>query len=130
VERWASDRGFNQVLGLDLIPPADIVGDIREWRSLGIAPHSFDAVVAFEVIEHGDIAGPLHDVLKPGGLLLATTPVPKMDWACNAMERMGLLQRRSSPHTNLTDLRLIPGFEVVERRVKGLVSQWGILRAV
>jgi len=129
VERWTQAQGFSNVIGLDLVPPADIVGDVSNWRSLGIAPHSFDAIVAFEVIEHGDIVGALHELTRPGGLLLATTPVPGMDWACRLMERIGMLQRRTSPHSHLTDLRLLPDFEVVDHRIKGFVSQWGVLRA-
>lgn len=130
VKQWAVDRGYKDVVGIDVKPPADVVGDVRDWRALGLERSSFDAIVAFEVIEHGDISGALHDLLKPGGLLLATTPVPKMDWACRVMERIGALQRRTSPHSHLTDLRTVTGFEVVDHRVKGLVSQWGVLRAV
>lgn len=129
VKSWAQAHGYHRVVSLDRRPPADVVGDVTAWATLGLAAHSFDAITAFEVIEHGDLAGALHSLLEPGGLLMATTPVPAMDWACRLGEAAGLLQRRTSPHTHLTDLRRLPGFEVVEHRVKGLVSQWGILRA-
>lgn len=124
----AARRGFDNVTGLDLYPPADVVGDVRQWRELGLDGHSFDAIMAFEVIEHGDFTGPFHDLLKPGGLLLATTPVPWLDPLCQVFESLHLLQRRTSAHTNLTDLRGLPRFETVERHVKAGVSQWGVLR--
>lgn len=128
VRRWADERGWTRLVGVDLRPPADIVGDVTRWRDLpGFAPHSFDAIVAFEVVEHGDLAQALHELLRPGGRLLATTPVPRMDWACKALESIGVLQRRTGEHSHLVDLRQYPNFDVVERRVKGLMSQWGIL---
>lgn len=127
VESWARQRNY-EIVGLDLRPPADVVGDVQEWRSLGLAPHSFDVILAFEVIEHGDFSDALHDLLQPNGHLMVTTPVPRMDWACRLLERVGLLQRRTSPHTHLIDLRRMHRFVLVERRVKGVVSQWGVLR--
>jgi 2-polyprenyl-3-methyl-5-hydroxy-6-metoxy-1,4-benzoquinol methylase len=126
----AAARGWPNVIGLDLKPPADIVGDVARWRELGLEPHSFDAVVAFELLEHADLAQPIRDLLKPDGLLFATTPIPRMDPFCRVMERLHLLQQRTSPHTHLLDLRQLEGFEVVERRIKALVSQWGVLRPI
>lgn len=127
VREWVAARGWNRVLGIDLEPPADVVGDVNEWSALGLQPASFDAIVAFEVVEHGDFAASLRCLLKPDGLLLVTTPVPRMDWACQLMEAAGMLQRRTSEHSHLVDLRRYPGFRVVDRRVKGLVSQWAVL---
>lgn len=126
--REAASRGYSNVLGLDLKPPADLIGDVFEWRQLGLEPHSFDAVVAFEVLEHADFSTPILDLLKPDGLLFATTPIPSMDPFCHLLERLRLLQQRTSPHTHLTDLRHLPGFEVVERRIRAGVSQWAVLR--
>jgi SAM-dependent methyltransferase len=127
-KRKAADRGWTDVVGLDVLPTADIVGDVRDWRQLGLEPHSFDAIVAFELVEHGDFTQSFHDLLKPEGLLLVTTPLPAMDPMCLRLEKLGMLQKRGSPHTHLTDLRDIPQFEVVERRVRAFISQWGVLR--
>jgi 2-polyprenyl-3-methyl-5-hydroxy-6-metoxy-1,4-benzoquinol methylase len=127
--RAARERGFSNVIGCDIEPPADIVGDIRSWRALGLEPHSFDAIVAFEVIEHGDFAPVFWELLKPGGLLCATTPIPHMDAFCEALERVRLLQQRGSTHTHLTDLRELREFEPVHYEHKAFVSQWGLLRA-
>jgi 2-polyprenyl-3-methyl-5-hydroxy-6-metoxy-1,4-benzoquinol methylase len=128
--RAAATRGWTNVVGLDLKAPADIVGDVFDWRELGLEAHSFDAVVAFEVLEHDDFARPIRDLLKPTGLLFATTPIPRMDPFCHFMERLRLLQQRTSAHSHLTDLRQVEGFEVVERRIKAGVSQWGVLRPI
>src|SRR4051794_11274015 len=121
-------RGFDNVVGLDLKPPADIVGDVHQWAQLGLEPHSIDAIVAFEVLEHDDFSQTFHDLLKPDGRLIATTPLPRMDPICKVFEAFHMLQRRTSPHTHLTDLRDLPKFVVVERRVRACISQWGILR--
>jgi len=127
-KRAAATRGFTGVTGLDLYPPADIIGDIRSWQSLGLLPHSFDAIVAFEVVEHGDYSESFRELLKPNGKLFLTTPLPAMDGVCRMLESLRLLQRRTSPHTHLIDLRHFPRFDVVERHVKSGVSQWAILR--
>jgi SAM-dependent methyltransferase len=124
----AASRGWPNVIGLDLKPPADVVGDVFDWHELGLEPNSFDAVVAFEVLEHGDFAQPIRDLLKPDGLLFATTPIPRMDPFCRVMERLHLLQQRTSPHSHLLDLRQLDGFDVVERKIKAMVSQWAVLR--
>ena len=129
VGRWAARRG-HRVLGVDVRPPADIVGDIRAWRSLGLPEHGFDVIIAFEVLEHGEFSEVLHDLLEPDGRLMVTTPVPRLDWACRIGEAAGVLQRRTSPHSHLLDVRRMPRFVVVERRIVGLVSQWAVLRPV
>ena len=126
-KRAAAREGWSNVTGLDLHPPADLVGDVFQWRSLGLEPHSFDAIVAFEVLEHADIALPLWELLKPTGVLMATTPIPHMDPFCRCMEWLHLLQQRTSPHSHLCDLRQLEYFDVVERRVKAGISQWGLL---
>lgn len=127
VGRWARARGWTNLTGLDLEPPADVVGDINTWRDLGLRAHSYDVIVAFEVVEHGDFALALHELVKPDGRLMVTTPVPRLDWACQLMERAGLLQPRGGEHSHLVDLREYPKFRVLDRRVKGLVAQWAVL---
>jgi 2-polyprenyl-3-methyl-5-hydroxy-6-metoxy-1,4-benzoquinol methylase len=128
VGQWAKDQGYDDIVGIDLAPPAEIVGDIRNWRELGMAPHSFDVVIALEVVEHGDFADAIRSLLKPGGRLMATTPVPRFDWVCQIGERLGVFQRRTSPHTHLVDLRDYPGFTCEDRVVKAGISQWAVLR--
>jgi SAM-dependent methyltransferase len=130
--RWVGDylraNGWEHYVGADLVPPADIVGDIKAWRELGLEPASFDVVIAFEVIEHVDLVREAHDLLKPGGRLLLTSPVPHMDWAMKLLEWLGLNQRRTSPHSNLVYFERIPLFEPVSLRRMATLSQWGVLR--
>ena len=130
--RWVGDylrsNGWQNYVGADLVPPADIVGDIRQWRSLGLKAESFDVVIAFEVIEHVDLVQEAYDLLKPGGLLLLTSPVPHMDWAMKLLEALRLNQRRTSPHDHLVYFERIRLFEPVSLTRKAGLSQWGILR--
>jgi hypothetical protein len=67
----------------------------------------------------------MFDLLKPGGRLLVTTPVPHMDWACKTLERIGLNQQRTSPHSHLIYFKDIPFFTPVDTRVVKLIGQWG-----
>jgi 2-polyprenyl-3-methyl-5-hydroxy-6-metoxy-1,4-benzoquinol methylase len=126
--RAAAQRGYPHVTGIDLYPPADVVGDVKSWSVLGLEPHSFDAIVAFEVVEHGDFSEAMHELLKPSGLLMLTTPIPFMDPVCRLLESVRLLQRRTSPHTHLIDLRKFPRFTVSERQTRAGVSQWAVLK--
>lgn len=129
---WVGDylrgAGYTGYRGNDLFPPADIVGDIREWRELGLGSASFDVIIAFEVVEHVDLFAEAFELLRPGGTLLLTSPIPERDWIMQLLEGLGLNQQRTSPHDHLIDFRTIPYFEPVAlKRVAGL-SQWGILR--
>ena len=81
---WTKDT-FSPVCKIttfDVTPHAnvDIVGDLYHVSALFL-PSSFDAVIATDVFEH--LANPvkalqqLHRVLKPHGLLIASTPFKK-----------------------------------------------------
>src|SRR5262245_24987028 len=115
--RHLKDAGWANYTGIDLQPPADFVGDIRDWRQLGLAATTFDVIVAFEVFEHVHCFQECFDLLKRGGLLMFTTPVPHMDWLLRALELIGLNQSRRSPHDRLFYLRDVPLFEPVRTRV-------------
>jgi 2-polyprenyl-3-methyl-5-hydroxy-6-metoxy-1,4-benzoquinol methylase len=130
VGEYLRGHGWTNYTGLDLFPPADVVGDIKRWRELGLEPESYDVIIAFEVIEHVDCCQECHDLLKPGGKLLLTSPVPHMDWAMKTLEALGLNQKRTSPHSNLTYFGRIPKFEPIELKTKAGLAQWGILRKV
>ena len=127
VGRRFHEHGWHNYVGIDLFPPADIVGDIRNWRQLGLTAASFDVILAFEVVEHVDCFEACHDLLKPGGMLMATTPVPHMDWAMKLLELVGLNQKRTSPHDHLIYLREAPFFEKRVLKTVAFLAQWGIL---
>ena len=126
VGSYLRSHGWTNYTGVDVTPPADVVGDIREWRRLRLKPESYDAIVAFEVVEHVDCISAAHALLKPGGKLLLTSPVPHMDWVMKALEYAGLNQRRTSPHSNLTYFSSINGFRARSLRTVAGLSQWGI----
>jgi 2-polyprenyl-3-methyl-5-hydroxy-6-metoxy-1,4-benzoquinol methylase len=123
-----SARGFTRYVGLDLRPPADVVGDVNDWRALGLAAESFDAIAAFEIVEHVDCWRACWELLAPGGALLVTTPVPGRDWVMRLLEAAGLNQKRTSPHDHLVDLRTVAWAGEREIRIVGGLAQWGVLR--
>jgi SAM-dependent methyltransferase len=128
VGEYLRSNGWRSYVGLDLVPPADVLGDIIDWRSLRLEPESFDVIIAFEVIEHIDCLDQCFDLLKPGGKLLLTSPVPHRDWIMKTLEALGLNQKRTSPHSNLTYFQSIPRFEPVEIKTVAGLAQWGVLR--
>jgi 2-polyprenyl-3-methyl-5-hydroxy-6-metoxy-1,4-benzoquinol methylase len=127
IREYMKQNGWSNYVGLDVIPPADIIGDIKDKDGLGLKEDSFDYVIAFEVVEHIDCFKECYDILKPGGQLMITTPLPHMDWALKLLELMGLNQKRTSAHSNLTYLKDVPFFTNKDIKVIGFASQWGIL---
>jgi SAM-dependent methyltransferase len=126
VRDYLTRNGWTGYVGLDLAPPADIVGDITRWRDVGLEPSSFDVVIAFEVVEHVDCFQECYDLLKPGGRLMLTSPVPRMDWVMRALEAVGLNQKRTSPHDHLVSFRSVPLFAEKQIAIVGGLAQWGI----
>ncbi len=133
--RYAIRRGWPYLTGIDIAAPAVPVpfpfvhGDVNRWYELGLSAGSFDVVIAFDVLEYGDLFPAIEALLRPGGLLLVTTPVPAMDQVCSFLESAGLTQRRSGTRTHLIDLRAVPGNLVLVDRLRvGGVAQWGVVR--
>jgi 2-polyprenyl-3-methyl-5-hydroxy-6-metoxy-1,4-benzoquinol methylase len=131
-EPWVAEHlratGRHAYMGLDLQPPADVVGSIRDWRALGLPAAGFDTILAFEVLEHVPCYRECFDLLKPGGRLVLTTPVPHWDWACRLLEWAGINQRRTSPHAHLVYVEDIPHFEIEHNRRFLVLGQWAVLR--
>lgn len=120
---WFSEQLGNKgydVTRLDMIGPADIVGNINSWMDLGIKEDSFDAVVALEVIEHVDCLQSLKSICKTGGLIMLSSPHPNWDWVMRILEFFRLTQIRTSPHTNLTKFSTIDMPIVVSQRPLGI----------
>lgn len=128
VGEYLRRNGWTGYLGIDLFPPADIVGDICNYPALGLKPESFDAIVAFEVVEHVDCFRQCYELLKPGGVLLATSPIPERDWIMKLLEGLGLNQKRTSPHDHLIHFEKVPYFEERQLRRIGGLAQWGVFK--
>ena len=115
-------------LTLDIDAPADIRGDILDWREHGLQPSSFDVIVAFEIVEHTDCFADCYQLLKPGGLMLVTTPMPHGDWILKILELFHLTQKRTSPHSNLVYLKTIRSFKSDKIRNPFGLGQWAVFR--
>lgn len=127
VGAFAEANGWTDYVSLDIEPgAADIIGDITNLEALPLSIEDFDVILAFEVLEHVDLIPSCEALLKPGGWLMLTTPLPQMDWLLRALEMAGLNQRRTSPHTNLTNISTIPGFRTMDYRVVAGLAQWGV----
>jgi cyclopropane fatty-acyl-phospholipid synthase-like methyltransferase len=119
-------KNVNYYTGVDLFPPADIVGDINNWLQLGLKPGSFDTIIAFEVVEHVDCFDACYQLLRPGGKMLITTPVPEMDWLLKITEALGINQKRTSPHDHLVDLRKVTFFNQKKIKIVLGLGQWAV----
>jgi len=126
VSEYFKKKGYSNYTCMDIVPPADIVGDIRDWKKLGFKNQSFDVIIAFEVIEHVDCIKECHDLLVPGGKLMLTSPLPCMDPVLRGLEFVGLNQKRTSPHDNLVYFKNIKLFKHKKIKTIGGLSQWGI----
>lgn len=126
VKEYLISSGIIDYTGIDLQPPADVIGDINRWRELGLKPGSFDTIIAFEVVEHVDCFDACYQLLKQGGKMLITTPVPKMDWLLKITEGLGLNQRRTSPHDHLVDLRNVSAFANKSIEIVLGLGQWAV----
>ena len=118
--------GIDDYIGIDVNPPADIVGDINKWRSLGLSANTFDVIVAFEVVEHVDYFRSCHALLKPGGKMLITTSLPQTDWVLKITESFGLNQKRTSPQDYLVDLRTVSIFPYKQISIIFGLGQWAV----
>ena len=126
VKKYLKKKGYINYTGLDIKRPADIVGDIKKWKQLGIKEQSFDVIIAFELVEHVDCFKEFYDILKPGGMLMITTPLPHWDWLLKILETIGLNQKRTSPHNHLVYLKDVSCFKNKKIKIFGFVSQFGI----
>lgn len=115
---YLRSMGYNCV-GFDSAPPADIVGDIKTYR---FSSSSFDTVIALEIVEHVDCIAEIKRMLKPGGLLIVSTPVPHFDFLLRIGEIFSIFQKRTSPHSNLFYIEKIPMKLVDKKNLCGLVQ--------
>ncbi len=125
LKSYFESNNYQNYIGIDIISPADIIGSILDWEKLGILKESFDYVIAFEVLEHVNCIQACYDLLKPNGRLYMTSPMPEMDWLLLLLEKIGLNQKRTSAHSNLTHFKDISLFRSKQIRIMSGLSQWG-----
>lgn len=130
VKTHFKNERYQYYTGIDILPPADIVGDIRNWKNLGLKEEYYDYIIAFEVVEHVDIIKDCYKLLKKDGKLLITTPLPHMDWFLYLLERIGLNQKRTSAHSNLIYLKKIKLLNPEIIKYKMQLSQWAVLKKI
>lgn len=128
VKQFMKTNGWTNYVGVDIEGNPDIKGDLNNWKQLGLKENSYDVIIAFEVVEHDDLWQSFYDLLKPGGKLMISTPVPQTDWVLKILEKIGLNQTRTSPHTHLIDLRKVNNFKQLYYSQKLGLSQWAILQ--
>ncbi len=126
VGEYFKQNGFSNQTNIDLMPPAEIIGDINDWKNLGLQKNTYDYIIAFEVVEHVDCFKSCYDLLKEGGNMLLTSPVPHLDWIMQILELLRLNQKRTSPHDNLVYYNKVPYFEKKDIKTIGFLSQWGV----
>jgi 2-polyprenyl-3-methyl-5-hydroxy-6-metoxy-1,4-benzoquinol methylase len=129
---WLKDymlgKGYTNYTGIDVEGKPDIKGNINDWKELALYEGTYDFIIAFEVIEHDDIWDSCFALLKSGGTLMLTTPVPAADWILKMLEFFGLNQKRTSPHSHLVDVSKNRLFkQIFYKKMYGL-SQWAILQ--
>ena len=121
---YLKEKGYN-VSGFSLCKPADIVGDVKNYK---FKRNYYDVVIAIEMVEHVDCFKEIEEMLKPNGLLIITTPTPHLDWFCFLMERVGLFQSRGdTPHKYLIYLKDIPIFKPILTKTY-LFIQFGVFK--
>ena len=111
-------------IGFDESPPADIVGNVKTYN---FKEGFFDAVFALEIVEHIDCTEEIKKMLKPGGMLMVSTPVPYMDRFLKIGEHLSLFQKRTSPHSNLIYLDEIP-LKLVKKKNLFAIVQCGVFQ--
>src|SRR3990172_3605826 len=122
---YLRNLGYNCV-GFDTAPPADIIGDIKSYK---FEEESFDVVIALEIIEHVDCINEIKKMLKSGGLFIISTPVPLLDSLLKVGEFLSILQKRTSPHSNLIYIKNIP-LKLIKKKILFGIVQCGIFRKV
>jgi len=125
--RYFKENGLDYV-GMDINPPADVVANIKRWPEAGLQAENFDVIIAFEVVEHVDCFSECYDLLKPGGRLMITTPLPCMDWFLKVLEFFGLNQKRTSRHDHLVYLKNVELFSDKKINIIAGLSQWAIFK--
>jgi hypothetical protein len=127
-EPYLREAGFHAYTRLDREPPADLVGEVRDWRALGLAPASFEVILAFDLPAWEGGAEACVELLAPGGVLFATAPLPGRARLARALAALGVVPAPRRPAVGALDLAALPGLRPLALRRRAFVEQWAKLR--
>jgi len=87
----------------------------------------FDCVLAIEIIEHLEprVYKEIGRVLKPGGKLIVTSPIPKWNWLVEILCNSGLADPLVTPHMNCIKSEDLP-FKLLKKRSFLLIEWFGV----
>lgn len=115
---------FAQKFGIDKLTPsgegataaAYAVFDVEKSQRFPFRPASFDVVTMLAVLEHLDealavsVLEGIHEVLKPGGVLILTTPPPRSNHLLKVMAKVNLVSKEEiDEHQRTYSARQIRG---------------------
>lgn len=103
--------------------PADYVGPLRSWRELGLAPASFEIVLAFGGLSGRRAYADCFALLVPGGRLFLVAPRPERRALARLLTRLGLRPANAADAEPL-DPAALGGFRVRKRQRAGLADEW------
>ena len=132
------ESGYLNLIGADIDPPFHLPGvslhrQDLDCPSLPLAEESIDLCVAIELIEHlespGMLLAELRRVLRPGGIVLITTPnVHSIEARVRWMFVANLKQFDSKGDpTHITPIFRFPFRRLVERHGFIVTKEWGFL---
>lgn len=125
LEAYLKEAGFHRYTRLAASPPADVVGDVRDWRALGLAPASFEVVLAIDALDWNGDEAACRDLLAPGGMLFATAPIPGRASLARLLAALGMVPPRRQAEA---DLSRVAGFATLAVCRRAFVEQWARLR--
>jgi hypothetical protein len=115
----------HRVTTVDIEESADYMINIKNWRQTNLKEHSYDVIVAREVIEHVDCIQDIQDLCRPKGLIFISTPHPSFDWLLKRLEGLGINQKRGTAHDCLVNLRDIP-IQAIKIKRPLWIAQMGV----
>lgn len=128
-EPYLKEAGFHTYTRLDRRAPADVVGELGDWRALGLAAASFDLVLAPDLPSWPDGERACLELLVPGGQLFATAPIPGRGGLARALAALGVAPPPAvRPADRVVDLARLPGFLPLAVGRRAFVEQWARLR--
>lgn len=115
--------GFLGYRRLAATPPADHLGELPDWRALGLAPASFEIVLAFDGLPDRRAYADCFALLVPGGRLFVTAPRPERRGLARLLTRLGA-RRANAGDAEPLEPATLGGFRVRKRQRAGFADEW------